>query len=79
MNSPRSFRTTELAKEFKRQGHEVVVLTHKNGSAHASFEREFDIAIRDLGKLKWNGIEVKGGYLKNLFLRFSIRYLNKFF
>jgi hypothetical protein len=79
MNSPRSFRTTELAKEFKRQGHEVIVLTHKNGIAHTSFENDFNIVIKDLGKPKWRGITTKGGYLKNLFLRSLNFFLNKFF
>lgn len=47
--SPRSFRTTELAKEFARQGHHVSVLTHPNKIEHASFKRDFNIYFISLG------------------------------
>lgn len=50
--SPRSFRATELAKEFARQGHEVVVLTPKKFE-HFDFEKKHRIQIKDLGTLKW--------------------------
>lgn len=54
-NSPRSFRTTELAKEFARQGHEVDVLLPQN--LQTEIEEKFDnsTGIRFLyyGPLKW--------------------------
>jgi len=52
MNSPRSFRTTELVKEFARQGHEVTLLTTKDDSYHIPFEIEHGVKIKDLGELK---------------------------
>lgn len=52
-NSPRSFRTTELAKEFARQGHKVTVLTPKDNEVHKSFENEHQLTIKDLGKPRW--------------------------
>lgn len=52
-NSPRSFRTTELAKEFARQGHDVTVLTHRDKEIHAGFEKKHGLKIDDLGQLKW--------------------------
>lgn len=52
MNSPRSFRTTELVKEFARQEHEVTLLTVKNDEFHIPFEEEYGVMIKDLGPLK---------------------------
>jgi hypothetical protein len=50
MNSPRSFRTTELVKEFARSGHNVTLLTPKNKDSHPEFEQEHGVKIKDLGK-----------------------------
>lgn len=58
MNSPRSFRTTELVKEFARQGHEVTLLTVKNDEHHTQFENEFGVTINDLGNLKFSDINI---------------------
>jgi hypothetical protein len=51
--SPRSFRTTELAKELGRLGHNVTVLTHRVAEAHNDFEKQHGIKIKDLGKVKF--------------------------
>lgn len=50
VNSPRSFRTTELVKEFARQGHDVTLFTIKDDSHHIPFEEEHGIKIKDLGR-----------------------------
>ncbi len=60
MNSPRSFRTTELVKEFARQGHKVTLLTVKNDDYHIPFEKKYGIIIRDLGPLQFPQIELNG-------------------
>src|SRR6056297_1629532 len=60
MNSPRSFRTTELAKEFARQGHKVTVLTPREEPVHANFEQEYGVNIENLGQPGWKPIEIKG-------------------
>ena len=52
-NSPRSHRTTELAKEFARQGHTVTVLTPKDDEVHELFEEEHQLTIKDLGTPSW--------------------------
>ena len=53
--SPRSFRTTELAKELARQGHQVEVLLPQN--IQEKIENEFDNALsikfQYYGPLKW--------------------------
>lgn len=59
MNSPRSFRTTELAKELARQGHEVTVLTPKKPE-HGAFEKQHNLIIEDLGQPKWQEVKLVG-------------------
>jgi len=68
MNSPRSFRATELAKEFARQGHEVTVLTPKKNE-HIIFEKKHNVLIQDLGRPRWREIKLKGKGISLLFKR----------
>ena len=49
-NSPRSFRTTELAKEYSRLGHEVVVYIPNKSEIHEQFEIDYGVEINNLGK-----------------------------
>lgn len=44
--SPRSFRATELAKEFARQGHEVTVLTHFRDFDYSEFIKSYNLQIK---------------------------------
>src|SRR5690625_4360869 len=60
INSPRSFRTTELVKEFVRQGHEVTLLTVKNDEFHIPFEKKYGVTIKDIGPLRLPNIKVDG-------------------
>lgn len=69
INSPRSFRTTELAKELARQGHEVTVLTPRIEEVHDKFEKKYDLNIWDLGQPKWKSIEIKGKGVERLIRR----------
>ncbi|MEA1886217.1 MAG: hypothetical protein U9N72_03280, partial [Bacteroidota bacterium] len=74
-NSPRSFRTTELAKEFARQGHFVRVITPKTPVIHDDFAREYGLEIKDMGRRRWKSIILKGKgvnlMLRRLMKRFS--------
>jgi len=79
VNSPRSFRTTELAKEFARQGHSVTVLTPRNPEIHIELERKYNLTIKDLGKKKWKGIVIKGNGINQLFRRVKGRILKFLF
>ena len=47
--APRSFRTTELVKEFSRQKHDITLLTKKNDKVHELFEKKYNVTIKDLG------------------------------
>lgn len=68
-NSPRSFRTTELAKEFARQGHDVTVFFPLKETDYSSFKTENNLKIKSLGNLKWRSIKLKGGRIELLFRR----------
>ena len=59
-NSPRSFRTSELAKEFARQGHEVTVYIPFNGYDYSKYSQESNIRIKNLGDLKFRAIGLTG-------------------
>lgn len=74
VNSPRSFRTTELAKEFARRGHYVKVLVPRNAEVHGRFEKEHGIEIGDLGEPGWKIVEVKGKGLERLIRRAIVRF-----
>jgi len=52
-NSPRANRATELAKEFARQGHNVVVLTEFEDADYNRIATEFNITLKDIGKRRW--------------------------
>jgi hypothetical protein len=72
--SPRSFRATELAKEFARQGHEVVVLTIRDEMHHEWFEKEHHVQIKTFGRLALPEINFTNGgkislLVKRLFRR----------
>lgn len=73
-NSPRSFRTTELAKELSRQGHEVDVITHRKNEHHSGFEEKYNIRIQDLGKTKWSIFDINKG---NKILKLIKRAINR--
>ncbi|MGY6743324.1 MAG: glycosyltransferase [Cecembia sp.] len=67
-NSPRSFRTTELAKELASQGHRVTILTPFHYSQE-EFAIEHNLEVKDLGKVKWRAFELKGNNFTVLFKR----------
>lgn len=79
INSPRSFRATELAKEFARQGHNVTILTLKDSQFHIPFEKEHGIVIKNLGKPQWNSIELKGNKVSMVIRRGIKRFSNLLF
>jgi hypothetical protein len=67
VQSPRSYRATELAKEFSRQGHNVTVMTpYREGIE--DLIKEYPILIKSLGVLKWKIFNFKGfGLLGRLY------------
>ena len=78
MNSPRSFRTTELARELARQGHEVTVVIPKTDFDYCTFEKDFKLKVLDdivLKKADKSPFSTKRG----LFTRIKDRFLHQAF
>lgn len=73
MNSPRSFRTTELVKEFARKGHDVTLLTIKNDEFHIPFEKEFGVTVKDMGPLRFPPVSLNGTGRMGNFLNRVVR------
>src|SRR5690554_4540569 len=48
--SPRSFRTTELAKQLVRMGHDVTLYTVWNDFDYSTYEKDTGIKLKNLGK-----------------------------
>ncbi|WP_199117572.1 glycosyltransferase [Pedobacter sp. ASV28] len=78
-NTPRAFRTTELAKQLSATGHEVTVITPRKGTLHDEFEKQHRISIKDLGTPTWKQIKVSGSGIKRLMLRIQARLFNLLF
>ncbi|MBK8681421.1 MAG: hypothetical protein IPN31_05860 [Bacteroidetes bacterium] len=64
-NSPRAFRTTELVKEFSRQGHNVILLTTKLSPSQQKYVDDINIEIKSMGVISWPTINIVG---RGLFL-----------
>lgn len=67
--SPRAFRTTELANEFARIGHEVVVYIPFSGFDYTDYAKETRIKFKNLGTLRFKSIELKGHKIEMLLRR----------
>lgn len=75
-NTPRSHRTTELAKEFALQGHDVTVLIPKNEPIHTAYAQKYNLTIKDLGKLRWKMPDFGKSKIGYLFSRVAFRLLS---
>jgi hypothetical protein len=73
MKSPRSFRATELVKEFARRGHHITLLTKKVSPAHHTFEKEYGITIKDLGPSHLPDIKLSGSNSVSRLARKALR------
>ena len=78
-NSPRSFRATELAKEFAGTGHRVTVITPRIDSVHDTFEHEFGVQVKHMGNYTWKPIKIKGKGIELLMRRIIFRFTNLLF
>lgn len=72
-NSPRSFRTMELAKELVRKGNEVTVITHPREGT-TTFCENFGIQFKSLGNLTWPEPKIKGSGSIRFFWRLVTRF-----
>jgi len=79
VNSPRSFRTSELANEFARQGHEVTVYIPFNGYDYSDYAKESNIRLKDLGNINFRKIAITGKGVGRLIRRITRRTLGLLF
>jgi glycosyltransferase involved in cell wall biosynthesis len=78
-NSPRSNRTTELAKEFARQGNEVIVYSVLEGYDYSQFEKEHNVSVKNIGKMSFLTLSSDGAKRISFFLKIMILLFNKLF
>ena len=64
--SPRSYRATELANYFSKQGHEVYLYAVLGKYDYREFEKETGIKVRSLGKMHFVTLN-SDGYERNTF------------
>jgi hypothetical protein len=65
--TPRSFRSTELAKELSRQGHEVTICIPFRGHSYSDFSEQYGVTFIDLGPLKLPEIKIRVRRFLNTF------------
>jgi hypothetical protein len=68
-NSPRSFRASELAKEFARQGHEVTVVTKYRGNESINFCKQNSIILKFIAPTVLPSIKISNSKYFNLITR----------
>lgn len=73
--APRSFRATELAKEFSKRGHEVTILTHKRDFDYSSFEHEYNFKIVDFTNNRWLDFQGSSTFMKRIKLLLNYLFL----
>lgn len=56
--TPRSFRTTELAKSLAQLGHDVTVITKRDNTVHDQFEKQYNIKVKDMGSVYMDAYSV---------------------
>ena len=68
-NSPRSFRTAELAKELARQGHQVTVYIPQNHYDYCDLKERYGIDIQFIDIKQQEGLDIKGNKISILIKR----------
>lgn len=75
--SPRSLRTTELAKELSRQGHDVTVYALLGNYDYAKYSKDTGIKIKQLGVSKWGKKDSDGKSHANFIRKYIVHYWGK--
>lgn len=68
-NTPRAFRTFELAKEFARVGHDVTVYSLIGKVDNSEIEKKYNLKIRDYGPSRFGNADSSGYWNKNILYR----------
>lgn len=75
--APRPFRATELAKEFARQGHEVILYGVLGDYDYSNFEREHNLKVKNLGPVFFSKLNSDGKNKRSLINRISEKILKR--
>ena len=75
-NSPRSQRATELAKEFARLGHKVVLHGVLGDFDYSSFEKENNLKVKNIKEMAFAKLNSDGVNNSNVLLKICIRLFN---
>lgn len=78
-NSPRSFRSTELVKEFCRQGHDVTYIGSYKEEPHHALVKEFGFNFIDVGRKKLQMYQPSSNSISQLSARVINKLTNYFF
>lgn len=76
--SPRSHRTTQLAIEFARQGHDVTVYGLLGNYDYSEFVSRTNIKVKTLGKSILGNTDTTGKSNRNIFVRVLRRLLERY-
>jgi hypothetical protein len=76
---PRQHRTTELAKELARRGHEVIVYALLGDYDYSKFCHQTGVTFKNLGKSEFGISDNTGRYNRNIFYRAFSKFLGKYF
>lgn len=77
LNSPRSFRSTELAKEFSRQGHNVTLYALLGSYDYSEFCNETRIKVKGYTKSNWGNRDSDDKKNLNLTRRILIKLFSR--
>ena len=77
--SPRSFRATELAKEFARQGHQVTVYSKYRDFDYSDFLKKYNINFTMWGRDRFSKVPIFKGKIGNIVNRAASRILQILF
>lgn len=75
--SPRSYRATELAKEFARRGYEVTLCGVLGNYNYTHFEKEHHLKIKSIGKMRFVRLNSDGVEMSNFFDKVLKKILKK--
>lgn len=77
MVAPRSMRATELAKEFAREGHDVILYGVLGEFDYSSFEKENNLRVKDLGPTRFAKLNSDGQDKNSLINKVSSLFLHR--
>lgn len=76
--APRSFRTTQLAIELAKRGHDVTLYGILGDFDYTDFMKETNVKIKNIGKSRFGLVDSCGKYNRNIFNRAIAKILGKY-